>query len=98
MRIPLYSAAIVALVFGLSGAATADPNPNSETTGNPGKGNQGCTLSQPGPSGATFKNPGKMFQALRADRGQNPAEVAATFPNSFENVGDLIDQKCGTPD
>ena len=93
MRIPLYSAAIAALVFGLSGAATADPNPNSQTTGNPGKGNQNCELVQPGPAGNPYKNPGKMFQDLRADRDQNPAEVAED--SGFENVGDLIDQKCG---
>ena len=84
-----------AAIFGYAGSALADPNPNSETTGQPGTGNQNCELTVPGPAGNPYKNPGLMFQDLRAGRGDNPKQVVDAFPASFDNVGDLISQKCG---
>ncbi len=48
--------------------------------------------------GYTFSNPGEMFQHLR-DRdiegfaSGNPKEIVDHYPEEFENVGDLIEQK-----
>ncbi len=89
MKTILTTVAATALVLGMSGAAFAgkkDPSP-SETTGNPGNGNQNCVLA----NGDTFKNPAAMLKALTDRDGsfQNTVDL------SFESVGDLIDQKCG---
>ena len=77
--------AVVTTAFG--SAALADEH----TTGQPGKGNQGCTLANE----STYKNPGKMLQYL-SDRDGNPKATVDLYPGSFDNVGDLIDQKCGS--
>lgn len=47
--------------------------------------------------GTTFTNAGTMIQHLR-DRENgyasgNPKEIVETYPDEFENVGDLIHQK-----
>jgi hypothetical protein len=52
-----------------------------------------CTLIY----GGDQANPGAMLQTLRTrERGAsgNPKEVADAYPNEFDNVGDLIQQKC----
>lgn len=47
--------------------------------------------------GATFTNAGAMFQHLRdRDNGfasGNPKDIVEAYPEEFENVGDLIEQK-----
>ncbi len=48
--------------------------------------------------GSKFENPGEMFQHLR-DRdidgfaSGNPKDIVDAYPEEFENVGDLIEQK-----
>ena len=63
-------------------------------TGNSGQGNGNTTLTLV--DGDNFSNPGKMFQYLRtrtdASAG-NPKAIVDAFPGSFDNVGDLIQQK-----
>jgi len=52
-----------------------------------------CTLI----FGGDQANPGAMLQYLRSrERGAsgNPKEVADAYPDEFDNVGDLIQQKC----
>lgn len=47
-------------------------------------------------NGMEFSTPGKMFQHLRdRDDGAagNPKAIVDAYPNSFDNVGDLIHQK-----
>jgi hypothetical protein len=47
--------------------------------------------------GTVHDNPGEMFQYLRTrDNGLasgNPRDIVDAYPDEFENVGDLIDQK-----
>ena len=47
--------------------------------------------------GTVHDTPGAMFQYLRTrDNGLaagNPKEIVEAYPEEFENVGDLIDQK-----
>jgi hypothetical protein len=47
--------------------------------------------------GTTHDTPGAMFQYLRTrDNGLatgNPKDIVEAYPDEFENVGDLIDQK-----
>lgn len=47
--------------------------------------------------GTVHDNPGEMFQYLRTrDNGLaagNPKDIVEAYPDEFENVGDLIDQK-----
>ena len=47
--------------------------------------------------GTTHSTPGHMFQYLRTrDNGLatgNPKDIVEAYPDSFETVGDLIDQK-----
>jgi hypothetical protein len=47
--------------------------------------------------GTVHDNPGEMFQHLRTrDNGLaagNPKDIVDAYPNEFDNVGDLIDQK-----
>jgi hypothetical protein len=63
-------------------------------TGNNGKGNGNKTLTLV--DGDTFSNPGEMFHYLRirtdATAG-NPKAIVDAYPDSFDNVGDLIQQK-----
>lgn len=84
---------LIALVFGatvlLSTAAYADPGQNA----NNGGGHDYVLLD-----GTTvYDNPGEMFQYLRTrDNGLangNPKDIVEAYPDSFENVGDLIAQK-----
>ena len=48
-------------------------------------------------NGTVYDTPGAMFQYLRTrDDGLaagNPKDIVDAYPNEFENVGDLIDQK-----
>lgn len=86
------------LIAAIAGAALAATGPvmakGKDTTGNPGKGNQGCTLDL----GGDFKNPGKMFQYLRTrEQGAsgNPKDIVDAYPNAgWGNVGGLIADKC----
>lgn len=47
--------------------------------------------------GTVHENPGEMFQHLRTrDNGLaagTPKDIVNAYPDEFENVGDLIDQK-----
>jgi hypothetical protein len=47
--------------------------------------------------GTVHQNPGEMFQHLRdRDNGYaagNPKDIVNAYPNEFDNVGDLIQQK-----
>ena len=76
----------------LATAAYAD-NPH-QGAGNNGNGNGNTTLTLE--NGDTFRNPGKMFQDLR-DRTDlpagNPKAIVDAYPDVFDNVGDLIQQK-----
>lgn len=82
---------LVALVFGatvlMSAAASADPGQNA------GNGGHEYVLLD----GTTHDTPGEMFQYLRTrDNGfaaGNPKDIVEAYPESFENVGDLVDQK-----
>lgn len=66
--------------------------------GNPGYGNQGCTVQHPDGQGGTVqidaKNPGDLFREGR--EAHNPKQAANAA--RFETVGALIDAVCGTPD
>jgi len=96
MKPAILTAAAILL---LAGPALADPNPNSETTGNPGNGNQGCTLNHPAteemPNGfeLNFKNPGKLIQAIREAHGWNPKQ--AVEQGGGTTVGEGINDACG---
>jgi hypothetical protein len=60
-------------------------------------GQVGCTLTL----GSEQDTPGQMFQYLRGrptGATGNPKAIVDAYPDSFDNVGDLIDQKCGTTD
>lgn len=74
-------------VVGFAGTATADPG------GTPNENARACTLNL----GGEFTSPGHMFQFLR-DREQGaagtPKDIVDAYPNSFDNVGHLIAQKC----
>jgi hypothetical protein len=56
-----------------------------------GNGAEGCTLS----NGAHYKNPSEMLKALTARDGHFQDTVNDLYPQYFDSVGDLIDQKCG---
>ena len=63
-------------------------------TGNNGQGNGNQTLTLI--NGDTFSNPGQMFQYLRTRTdlaAGNPKAIVDAYPDSFDNVGDLIQQK-----
>jgi len=91
------SAAILGAI-GVAMPAFADPNPNSETTGQPGNGNQGCTIEHTSPDGTSityeFKNPGKLLQAIRDAHGWNPKEAVDQSPD-VNTVGEGIQMACG---
>lgn len=82
---------LIALALGASllaiSAASADPG-NGQ-----GSGGSEYVLKD----GTTHSTPGQMFQYLRdRDNGLaygNPKAIVDAYPDSFENVGDLIEQK-----
>jgi len=84
---------VLVLVIGL---AIAQPNEKSETTGNPGFGNQLCI------GVAEWKNPGKAIQWVRHEFGANPKQFvdhvnhhyAGIYPY-FKNLGEFLDFFCG---
>lgn len=77
----------------LSPTVAADGH-GAQGGGNNGNGNGNTTLTLV--DGDAFRNPGEMFQYLRtrtdATSG-NPKEIVDAYPNSFDSVGDLIQQK-----
>ena len=90
MHTKLLSALVVSAALIVPGVAFADPAPQSETTGNPEKGNQGC-----GPIfGQSFKNPGKTVQ-FSFGFFENPNTAARDL--GYANVGAAIDDLCGPP-
>jgi len=85
----------IILAVALAGC-TASAFADSATlgTGNSGNGNGNETLTLV--NGSTFSNPGQMFQYLRTRTDAaagNPKAVVDAYPDSFSNVGDLIQQK-----
>jgi len=94
------ASAVLALALGLGGPVFADPNPNSETTGQPGNGNQGCLVEDEAIVAEfgedPFKNPGKALQAFREVLGQNPKDVIDASDDDV-NLGQAIKENCGTP-
>ncbi|HTN62269.1 MAG TPA: hypothetical protein VL147_12070 [Devosia sp.] len=70
------------LLFGVTGAAAEE-----------GKHDGSYVLED----GTVHDNPGAMFQYLRTrDNGLaagNPKDIVEAYPNEFDNVGDLINQK-----
>jgi hypothetical protein len=63
-------------------------------TGNNGNGNGNTMLTLA--NGDTFTSPGKMFQYLRTRTdlaAGNPKAIVDAYPDEFDNVGDLIQQK-----
>ncbi|MXN66553.1 hypothetical protein GR183_16680 [Stappia sp. GBMRC 2046] len=89
-------------LLAMSSASFAAPNANSQTTGNPGNGNQGCENTN---GEVVAKNPGKYFQAQEEYRGytrkelfdwlRNETNLGEDNPNV---VADWIARDCGTPD
>lgn len=87
-----------ALILAAALAAVSSPMAFAQSatlgTGNSGNGNGNETLTLV--NGDTFSNPGQMFQYLRTRTDAaagNPKAVVDAYPNSFSNVGDLIQQK-----
>lgn len=69
MKALVMSVAALGLVVGLSTTAFADSaTPQSQTTGQPGKGNQGCIVG---------KNPGQLMQFIHGVTGEAPGQWAA---------------------
>jgi hypothetical protein len=86
----------IILAAALAAASSASAFAQSATlgTGNSGNGNGNETLTLV--NGSTFSTPGQMFQYLRTRTDAaagNPKAVVDAYPNSFSNVGDLIQQK-----
>jgi hypothetical protein len=84
------------LAVALAASCTASAFADSATlgTGNSGNGNGNETLTLV--NGPTFSNPGQMVQYLRTRTDAaagNPKAVVDAYPDSFSNVGDLIQQK-----
>ena len=87
-------------MIGFAGSAMADPNTNSETTGNPGFGNQGCSH----PSADVWKNPGDAWRDI-AQKGKDGGDNIHQFVqnNIFvwdpdpESVGDYVGLLCLRP-
>lgn len=83
---------LIALALGatalLSTAAFAEPGENANGGGHDYVLLDGTTV---------YDNPGEMFQYLRTrDNGLasgNPKAIVEAYPESFDNVGDLIGQK-----
>lgn len=85
---------LAGIVLAFSSTAYAADNSQSAGTGNNGDGNGNKTLTLV--DGDTFSNPGQMFQYLRTrtdGASGNPKAIVDAYPNSFSNVGDLIQQK-----
>jgi len=85
-------AALLAATVAYSTAAYAAAD--DKGTGNSGNGNGNKTLTLV--DGDTFSNPGEMFQYLRTRTDAaagNPKAVVGAYPDEFDNVGDLIQQK-----
>ena len=83
--------ACLAAVAACSTLALAGDNTG---TGNNGQGNGNKTLTLV--DGDTFSNPGQMFHYLRTRTDAaagNPKAIVDAYPDSFANVGDLIQQK-----
>lgn len=101
MKKTIIASAALAIALGTGGSAVADPNPNSETTGNPGQGNQTC---QAFPAQVDFKNPGEMWQYGMANfdsdgnagEGATPKDLISS-PGDFDTVGQAIDESCPDP-
>ena len=77
-----------------SSAAYADPRGEGSSVHEPqGNGHKEYVLKD----GTTHSNPGEMFQHLRErDNGLaagNPKDIVNAYPDEFDNVGDLIEQK-----
>ncbi|MXN66557.1 hypothetical protein GR183_16700 [Stappia sp. GBMRC 2046] len=81
-----------AIIFGFTGSALAAPNANSQSTGNPGNGNQGCGYGDPN----FFKNPGDLFKFIRENNGQNPKEFITEniIIDDPETVGEYLNNIC----
>lgn len=79
----------------LAAAAACSPLAYAgDGSGNNGNGNGNTTLTLV--NGDTFTTPGKMFQYLRVRTdlaAGNPKAIVDAYPDSFANVGDLIQQK-----
>jgi hypothetical protein len=74
-------------VVGFAGTAAAD------TGGVANENARSCTLTL----GGDFASPGAMIQYLKVrteGTAGNPKAIVDAYPNSFDNVGDLIAQKC----
>jgi len=87
-------AIILAGVVVAACTASAFADSATQGTGNKGNGNGNKTLTLV--DGDTFSNPGKTFQYLRTRTDAaagNPKAVVNAYPDSFSNVGDLIQQK-----
>ena len=85
---------IIIAALAASCTTTALADPGGPGTGNNGNGNGNKTLTLV--DGDTFSNPGQMFQYLRTRTDAaagNPKAIVNAYPNSFDNVGDLIQQK-----
>lgn len=86
----------IALVLGLllatSSTAFAEPTKSENANASNGSDKRYELVD-----GTSFSNPGAMFQHLRErDNGYaagNPREIVDAYPQEFENVGDLIEQK-----
>ena len=81
---------MTALVFG---AALAVSTLAGTAGANEGVGNgaEGCTLA----NNSEYKNPAEMLKFLADRDGGHFQNTVDKYPNSFDSVGDLINQKCG---
>lgn len=88
MKRQIFVVCLAAAAVGSSPALAGDG------TGNNGQGNGNTTLTLV--NGDTFSTPGKMLQYLRIRTdlaAGNPKQIVDAYPDSFTNVGDLIQQK-----
>ena len=94
-RVTAIGCVIVLATFSSAAFAAAGGNGNgNDGTGNNGNGDGNKTLTLV--DGDTFSNPGQMFQYLRTRTDAaagNPKAIVDAYPDSFDNVGDLIQQK-----
>lgn len=91
MKQRVFALCVVAAIS-LSTAAYAAGNGQGGGNNGNGNGNQTLTLID----GDTFSNPGQMFQYLRTRTDAaagNPKAIVDAYPDTFDNVGDLIQQK-----
>jgi hypothetical protein len=90
MKRRILAVLLAATAAGSTVAYAAD----NKGTGNSGNGNGNKTLTLV--DGDTFSNPGQMFQYLRTRTDAaagNPKAIVDAYPEEFDNVGDLIQQK-----